>query len=107
MTFLLDSLTCLSEVMSSWLLAVATRALLQDGLSCNCSDSPDTKCSRSAVTLTCCSRTRTRTWARTWDEKGDSTCTQDTVTQLVSRRGNEGHVAIHVMQVRLVDPDAK
>lgn len=64
--------------MSSWLLAVATSALLLDALSCSCSDSADTSCSRSAVTRTCCSRTRTRTWARTRDEKGDNTWTQDT-----------------------------
>lgn len=77
MTFSPPHLTCPNELMSSWLLAVATRTLLLDGLSCTCSDRPDTSCSRSAVTLTCCSRTRIRTWARTRDEKGDITWTQD------------------------------
>lgn len=67
-------LTCLSCVIVSLVVAVATMAPLLPGLSCRDRESPETKCTPSCVTLTLSSTTLMLLSARTDDVTGDSTC---------------------------------
>lgn len=66
--------TCLSDSMTSCVVAVATMALLLPGLSCRDRESPDTNCTPSSVTLTLSSSTLMLLSASTDDVRGDSTC---------------------------------
>lgn len=66
--------TCLSDSMTSCVVAVATMALLLPGLSCRDKDSPDTNWTPSSVTVTLSSCTLMLLSARTEDVRGESTC---------------------------------
>jgi len=69
-------LTCLSCVITSRVVAVATTALLLPGLSWRDRDRPETKCTPSSVTLTLSSSTLILLSASTDDVTGDNTCKQ-------------------------------